>query len=334
MGRLVDGQWSTDWYQPDAEGRFRRPETQFRDWVRGADVGPFSPADGRYHLYVSWACPWAHRALILRTLKGLEHAIDISVVEHFMSDQGWRFNPSIPGATADKVHGHEYLRDVYLAADPHYTGRVTVPILWDLNTQTIVNNESREIVRMFDHEFTGVARRDVDFAPPELLAEVERIIDAIYEPINNGVYRAGFATSQRAYEEAVDELFEALEHWDAVLGRQRWLAGERVTEADIFLFTTLIRFDLVYHTHFKCNRKRIIDYPHLSGFVRELYQVPAIAQTCELEHIRGHYYASHESINPHRIVAVGPLLEQELALPHGRERAGGISILSAVSPLP
>jgi putative glutathione S-transferase len=285
---------------------------------------PFSPADGRYHLYVSWACPWAHRALILRTLKGLEHAIDISVVEHFMSDQGWRFDPSIAGATADKVHGHEYLRDVYLAADPHYTGRVTVPILWDLHTQTIVNNESREIVRMFDHEFAGVARSDVDLAPPELLAEVERIIDAIYEPINNGVYRAGFATSQRAYEEAVGELFEALEHWDAVLGRQRWLAGDRMTEADIFLFTTLIRFDLVYHTHFKCNRKRIIDYPHLSGFVRELYQVPAIAKTCEFEHIRRHYYASHESINPHRIVGVGPLLEQELALPHGRERLGGL----------
>jgi putative glutathione S-transferase len=325
MGRLVDGQWSTAWYQPDAGGRFQRPETQFRNWVRAAGNGPFSPADGRYHLYVSWACPWAHRALIMRALKGLEHAIDISVVEHFMSDQGWRFNPHTAGATVDKVHGHEYLRDVYSTADSHYTGRVTVPILWDLHTSTIVNNESREIVRMFDHEFAGVARREVDLAPPELLAEVERIIDAIYEPINNGVYRAGFATSQGAYEEAVAELFEALEHWDAVLGRQRWLAGQRITEADIFLFTTLIRFDLVYHTHFKCNRKRIVDYPNLSGFVRELYQVPAIAKTCEFEHIRRHYYASHESINPHRIVAVGPLLEQELARPHGRERVGGLS---------
>jgi glutathionyl-hydroquinone reductase len=272
----------------------------------------------------------------MRALKRLEHAIDISVVDHFMSDQGWRFGPricsagtgreEIPGATADKVGGHEYLRDVYLAAEPRYTGRVTVPIMWDLQTRTIVNNESREIVRMFDHEFGGVARGDVDFAPPELIDEVDRIIDAIYEPINNGVYRAGFATSQEAYDEAVRELFDALEHWDAVLGRQRWLAGDRMTEADIFLFTTLIRFDLVYHTHFKCNRKRIVDYPHLSGFVRELYQVPAIAQTCDFEHIKRHYYASHERINPHRIVAVGPSLEQELARPHDRERLGGLGV--------
>jgi glutathionyl-hydroquinone reductase len=325
MGQLVDGQWSTDWYQPDADGRFQRPETNFHNWVRAAGNGPFSPADGRYHLYVSWACPWAHRTLIMRAIKGLEHAIDISVVDHFMGDQGWRFHPQTHGATVDKVHGHAYLRDVYLSADSHYTGRVTVPILWDLHTNTIVNNESREIVRMLDHEFVGVARHDVDLAPPELLAEVERIIDAIYQPINNGVYRAGFATSQAAYEEAVGELFEALEHWEAVLDRQRWLAGERMTEADIFLLTTLIRFDLVYHTHFKCNRKRIIDYPNLSGFVRELYQVPAIAKTCQFEHIRQHYYASHESINPHRIVAVGPLLEQELARPHGRERVGGVA---------
>jgi putative glutathione S-transferase len=324
MGRLVDGQWSTDWYQPDADGRFQRPPTQFRHWVRNTGDAPFRPADGRYHLYVSLACPWAHRALIMRALVGLEHAIDISVVEHFMSDQGWRFDARVAGATADKVLGHEYLRDVYLAADAHYTGRVTVPILWDLHTHTIVNNESREIVRMFDHEFGGVARRDIDLAPTALIDEVDRVIDAIYEPINNGVYRAGFATSQRAYEEAVGELFDALEHWDAVLGRQRWLAGERMTEADIFLFTTLIRFDLVYHTHFKCNRKRIVDYPHLSGFVRELYQVPAIAATCDFQHIARHYYASHESINPHRIVAVGPLLEQELARPHGRERLGGL----------
>jgi putative glutathione S-transferase len=322
MGRLVDGQWSTQWYQPDAEGRFQRPETQFRRWVRAE--GPFNPADGRYHLYVSWACPWAHRALIMRELKGLAHAIDISIVEYFMSDQGWRFDPRTPGATVDKVHGHEYLRDVYVSADSHYTGRVTVPILWDLHTRTIVNNESREIVRMFDHEFGGVARSDVDLAPPELLGEIERVIDAIYEPINNGVYRAGFATTQRAYEEAVGELFEALDHWDAVLGRQRWLAGERVTEADIFLFATLIRFDIVYHGHFKCNRQRIVDFPNLSGFVRELYQVPAIAKTCNFEHMRGHYYASHESINPHRIIAVGPRIELELARPHGRERVGGV----------
>jgi putative glutathione S-transferase len=252
----------------------------------------------------------------MRALKGLEHAIDISIVEHFMSDQGWRFDPRTAGATADKVHGHEYLRDVYLAADPRYTGRVTVPILWDLHTHTIVNNESREIVRMFDHEFVGVAQHDVDFAPPELLAEIERIIDAIYEPINNGVYRAGFATSQGAYEEAVGELFDALERWDAVLGRQRWLAGERLTEADIFLFTTLIRFDLVYHTHFKCNLRRLADYPNLWGLTRQLYQVPGVAETVNRDHIKRHYYMSHQTVNPKRIVPIGPALDFDA--PHDR----------------
>ncbi|MCA9686783.1 MAG: glutathione S-transferase C-terminal domain-containing protein, partial [Myxococcales bacterium] len=211
----------------------------------------------------------------------------------------------------------------YLAADPRFTGRVTVPVLWDRTRATIVNNESRELVRMLGDEFTALARHPVDLAPVALRDEIERVIDAIYEPINNGVYRSGFATTQRAYDEAVGELFAALDHWDRVLGDQRWLAGSRPSEADLFLFTTLIRFDLVYHTHFKCNRRRIVDYPNLWAFVRELYQVPAIARTCDFEHIRLHYYASHGNINPHRIVAVGP----ELALdePHGRERFGGQS---------
>jgi putative glutathione S-transferase len=330
MGRLVDGQWHTDSVHLDADGRFRRPTTRFRRWIRAADER-CGPAAGRYHLYVSLACPWAHRASIMRVLKGLDHAIEVSVVEHFMSDQGWRFDPNIPGATVDKVLGREWLRDVYLTADSHYTGQVTVPVLWDIREQTIVNNESREIVRMFDHEFVGVARNAVDFAPPALLDEVERVIDAIYEPINNGVYLAGFASSQRAYDEAVEELFAALDHWDDVLGRQRWLAGDRMTEADIFLFTTLIRFDLVYHTHFKCNRRRIVDYPNLAGFVRELYQIPSIAKTCDFEHIRHHYYASHETINPRRIVAVGPRMDLELARPHGRERVGGLSAIELLS---
>ena len=325
MGRLVDGQWTTEWYQPDAEGRFRRSTTRFRRWVRAEGEERWAPAAGRYHLYVSWACPWAHRVLIMRVLKGLEHAIGISVVDHFMSDQGWRFDPSIDGATVDKVLGCEYLRDVYLAADSRYTGQVTVPVLWDVQGKTIVNNESREIARMFDHEFSGVARREIDLAPADLLPEVERVIDAIYEPINNGVYRTGFASSQSAYEEAVGELFDALDHWESVLGRQRWLAGDRPTEADIFLFSTLIRFDLVYHTHFKCNRNRILEFPNLSGFVRELYQAPGIAATCDFEHIRRHYYASHDSINPKRIVAVGPRLDLELARPHGREHVGGVA---------
>ncbi|MFO7563333.1 MAG: glutathione S-transferase family protein [Enhygromyxa sp.] len=327
MGHLVDGQWSTQWYEPDAEGRFVRPQTRFHGKI-SAD-GPFAPAVGRYHLYVSLACPWAHRTLIVRTLKGLERAIDVSVVDHFMGEDGWRFDPEVPGATTDALFGSRYLREVYLRADPRYTGRVTVPILWDREGDTIVNNESREIVRMLDHELAGVAERDVDLAPIELRAEVERVIDAIYEPINNGVYRAGFATSQAAYDEAVDELFAALDHWEGVLEGQRWLAGERLSEADIFLFTTLIRFDLVYHTHFKCNRKRVIDYPNLWGFVREIHQLPGVAQTCNFEHIRRHYYGSHEHINPYRIVATGPQLE--LAAPHGRESKGGIAAIDLLA---
>ncbi|PRP93029.1 Glutathionyl-hydroquinone reductase YqjG [Enhygromyxa salina] len=323
MGQLVDGKWTTQWYEPDPDGRFVRSEAGFRSWVRAAGEGSFSPADGRYHLYVAWACPWAHRTMIMRALKGLEHAIDVSVVAPFMGDQGWRFNAEVEGATVDKALGGEYLRDVYLAADPRCSGRVTVPVLWDTQQRTIVNNESREIVRMFDHEFGGVARRDVDLAPPALRDEVERLIDFIYEPINNGVYRAGFATKQGAYDEAVTALFEALDHVEGLLGQQRWLAGERMTEVDIFLFTTLIRFDLVYHTHFKCNRKRIVDYPNLWGFVREIYQLPGIAKTCNFDHIRKHYYQSHETINPHRIVAIGPQLDLDAA--HGRERLGGVA---------
>ena len=320
MGRLVDGQWTTEWYQPDAEGRFVRPETSFRGWIGD---GPFAPVDGRYHLYVSWACPWAHRTLIARALHGLDHAISISVVDHYMDDQGWRFDASVAGATADEVLGARFLREVYTAADPSFTGRVTVPVLWDTQTRTIVNNESRELVRMFNDRFAGVATRELDLAPAALRGEIDRVIDAIYEPINNGVYKAGFARSQRAYDEAVGALFEALDHWDRVLDRRRWLTGERLTEADIFLYTTLIRFDLVYHTHFKCNRRRIVDYPNLWGFVREIHQLPGVAATCNFEHIRRHYYASHETINPHRIIAIGPELELDAA--HGREAKGGIA---------
>ena len=326
MGLLVDGQWHTDWYKPDSDGRFVRSESSFREQVRSDQSTPFAPADNRYHLYVSWACPWAHRAIIMRTLKGLEHAIDMSVVEHYMSDQGWRFNPEIEGATPDKILGSEYLREVYTAANEHFTGRVTVPVLWDKQGHTIVNNESREIIRMFDHEFGGVATRDIDLAPPDLLAEVERVIDAIYQPINNGVYMAGFATTQQAYDEAVHALFEALDHFEAVLASQRWLAGDRMTEADICMFTTLVRFDLVYHTHFKCNRQRVIDYPNLSAFVREIYQLPGIAQTCNFEHIQNHYYVSHKTINPHQIVPIGPDLKSELQRPHNRDQ------LSTTSP--
>ncbi|MFV8755248.1 glutathione S-transferase family protein [Nannocystaceae bacterium ST9] len=327
MGRLVDGQWSTEWYQPDGQGRFVRPPTRFRGNVRGPSDPPGDPdfvaAAGRYHLYVSLACPWAHRTLIVRALLGLERAIDVSVVDHFMGADGWRFDPSVPGATSDKLLGSQFLREVYVAADPHYTGRVTVPILWDRERNTIVNNESREIIRMLDHAFVEVAERPVDLCPPDLRERVDAAIDAIYEPINNGVYRAGFAGSQAAYDDAVRELFAALDRCEQVLGRQRWLAGDRPTEADVCLFTTLLRFDPVYHGHFKCNLRRIVDYPNLWGFVRELWQVPAIAATCDLDHIRKHYYASHEGINPTRIVAIGPALDY--AAPHGRARVGGVA---------
>lgn len=316
MGHLVDGQWSTQWYEPDEQGRFVRPPTRFHRHVD-------APEPGRYHLYVSLACPWAHRTLIMRALLGLERAIDVSVVDHFMGADGWRFDPGVPGATVDKLLGSQYLREVYIAADPHYTGRVTVPILWDTEQHTIVNNESREIIRMLDHAFVDIAEHPVDLCPPELRERVDAAIDAIYEPINNGVYRAGFASSQAAYDDAVYELFGALDHWEQILGRQRWLAGDRLSEADICLFTTLIRFDPVYHGHFKCNRRRIIDYPNLSGFVRELWQVPGVAGTCNFDHIRRHYYASHEGINPTRIVAIGP--EIDYAAPHGREHAGGVA---------
>ncbi|NVB42491.1 glutathione S-transferase family protein [Pseudenhygromyxa sp. WMMC2535] len=329
MGRLVDGEWTTQWYEPDEDGRFVRPQTHFRGRVSRDGSTPFAPSDGRYHLYVSWACPWAHRTLIMRALQGLERAIDISVVDHYMGEDGWRFDPSVPGATKDAILGSRYLREVYVAADAHYTGRVTVPVLWDRETGTVVNNESRELARMLDHEFVALAEHPIDLAPADTCAEIEATIDAIYEPINNGVYKAGFASSQAAYEEAVGELFAALDHWEQVLGRQRWLVGDRPSEADIFLFTTLIRFDLVYHTHFKCNRRRIVDYPNSWGFVRELYQAPGVAQTCNFEHIRKHYYRSHPKVNPSRIVAVGPQLELDSA--HGREAVGGLGLAELIA---
>ncbi len=323
MGRLVDGKWSTQWYVPDSEGRFVRPETRFRARVSSEQGSAFTPQAGRYHLYVSHACPWAHRVMITRALLGLEEAIDVSVVDHYMDDQGWRFDPSVEGASADAVLGSEYLREVYTAADPKFSGRVTVPILWDRERETIVNNESREIVRMFSEGLAPLALRPVDLAPPALRPQIEAVIEAIYEPINNGVYKSGFATTQGAYDQAVAALFEGLDRWDDLLGRQRWLAGPQLSEADIFLFTTLLRFDLVYHTHFKCNRKRIVDYQNLWGFVRELYQLPGVAQTCNFEHITRHYFASHDSINPYRIVAVGPELDFDAA--HDRARVGGES---------
>jgi glutathionyl-hydroquinone reductase len=314
---LLDGEWRTDWYAPDEAGRFVRPRTRFHDRVSASGEGHFPAEAGRYHLYVAWACPWAHRTAIMRRLKGLEDAVGLSAVGSFMGDDGWAFYDE-PGVIPDDVNGAFYLREVYAKADPTYTGRVTTPVLWDKERETIVNNESREIIRMLDTEFAGIATADADFFPEGLRGEIDAAIDAIYEPINNGVYRSGFATTQEAYEEAVTELFDALDRWEEVLGERRYLCGDRITEADWCLFPTLVRFDAVYHGHFKCNLRRIVDYPNLWGYLRDLYGQPGVAETVNLDHIKKHYYRSHGSVNPTRIVPKGPVLD--FGEPHGRER--------------
>lgn len=315
LGMLVDGKWTTDWTERDDKGRFNRMPTQFRDYI--TVDGPFKPEAGRYHLYVSLACPWAHRTLIMRTLKGLEDAISVSVVDPLLSDKGWFFSDA-PGAVPDSVNHAHYLQEIYLKAKPDYTGRVTVPVLWDKQTQTIVNNESREIMQMLDTEFGAISQAAIDLYPEPLRGKIDETIAAIYMPINNGVYRSGFATTQEAYEEAVTELFEHLDRWEAVLAHQRYVCGNQLTEADICLFTTLLRFDPVYYGHFKCNLKRIVDYPNLLNYLKDIYQYPGVKETCDLDHIKRHYYGSHEKINPTRIVPKGPLINFDE--PHDRDR--------------
>lgn len=317
LGMLVDGQWTTEWTERDTSGKFNRMPTKFRNWVTADGSSGFKAEADRYHLYVSLACPWAHRTLIMRSLKGLQAAIGVSIVDPVLSEKGWCFSDA-PGAIPDAVNGKAYLQEIYLKANSTYTGRVTVPVLWDKQTQTIVNNESREIIRMFDVEFSAIAQSNLDLFPADLQNSIEQTIDAIYMPINNGVYRSGFATSQAAYEEAVTELFLALDHWETVLGQQRYLCGDRLTEADICLFTTLIRFDSVYHGHFKCNLKRIADYPNLWNYLKDVYQYPGVKETCNLDHIKRHYYMSQTAVNPNRIVPKGPLLNFEE--PHDRDR--------------
>ena len=317
-GMMVEGEWKTERQWRSENGRFVRSTTSFRDWVTADGSSGFPAEAGRYHLYVAWACPWAHRTAILRKLKGLEEAIGLSAVGSFMGDEGWAFHDE-PGAIPDTVNGAHYLREVYAKADPEYTGRVTTPVLWDKASGTIVNNESREIIRMLDTEF-GELASGPDYCPEDLRDEIDETISAIYEPINNGVYRSGFATSQEAYEEAVTELFDALDHWEGVLSTRRYLCGNRITEADWCLFPTLVRFDAVYHGHFKCNLRRIIDYPNLWGYLRDLYQQPGVAETVKMEHIKKHYYRSHESINPTRIVPKGPVLD--FTEPHDRGKLG------------
>jgi len=327
MGQLVDGVWTDAWYDTKSTGgKFVRSTAKFRNWVTPdgrpgpSGEGGFEAEAGRYHLYVSLACPWAHRTLIFRVLKGLEDLIDVSVVHPDMLGDGWTFSNDYPGATGDRLYGLPFARDIYLKADPQISGRVTVPILWDRKRETIVSNESSEIIRMFNSAFDGLTGNTDDYWPEELRGEIEAVNAPIYDNVNNGVYKSGFATTQEAYDEAVTALFAELDGIEARLSGQRYLAGDRVTEADWRLFTTLVRFDPVYHGHFKCNRRRIVDYPALWAYTRELYQWPGVAETVNFDHITRHYHYSHDTINPHRIVPIGPVIDW--SLPHGRDRIG------------
>jgi putative glutathione S-transferase len=312
MGLLIEGEWRDEWYDTRSTGgRFVRKDSAFRGWVRADGSTDFAPAPGRYHLYVSLACPWAHRTLIFRKLKRLEDAISISVVHPYMGPEGWSFeNPDgTAGCVPDTVNGARVLHEIYTRADPRYSGRATVPVLWDRERRTIVNNESSEIIRMLGREFDAFGDASVDLYPEPLRDEIDEVNAFVYPRINNGVYRCGFATTQTAYAEAFEELFAALDELDRRLGERRYLVGERITEADWRLFTTLVRFDAVYFGHFKCNRRRITDYPNLSGYLRELYQSRGVAETVDFQHIKRHYYESHRTINPTGIVPLGPELD-------------------------
>ena len=321
MGKLIDGVWHDVGYDTKKTGgRFVRRESQFRNWVTADGASGFAAEPGRYHLYVSLACPWAHRTLIFRRLKGLVEVVPVSVVHWHMAENGWVFGTGDHGddeCTGDRLGGRSYLHQVYTDAEADYTGRVTVPVLWDTRSHTIVNNESSEIIRMFNSAFDAWGAAGLDFYPAELRSEIDAVNETVFHKINNGVYKAGFATSQAAYEEAYDELFATLDEFEARLAHRRYLLGDRLTEADWRLFTTLLRFDPVYYGHFKCNRQRLVDYPHLWAYTRELYQMPGVAETVNFHHIKHHYYGSHRTINPTGIVPKGPDLD--FTEPHGRE---------------
>lgn len=324
MGLLVDGVWQDD-IPRTQDGRFIRPTTQFRNWVTPdgspgpSGEGGFEAGPGRYHLYVSLACPWAHRTIIFRKLKRLETVVGLSVVSPEMGHEGWTFDTA-SGSTSDAANGKAKLSEIYLLAEPRYSGRVSVPVLWDKQRETIVNNESSEIIRMFNSAFTAHTEVETDYYPEPLRDEIDRINDRVYASVNNGVYRAGFATTQAAYEEAFRNLFDTLEELERMLGGQRYLVGGRLTEADIRLFTTLIRFDAVYYLHFKCNWKHVYEYANLSNYVRDLYQHPGIAETVDLTQIKRHYYWSQRQVNPTGIVPIGPQLD--FSVPHDRRRFG------------
>ena len=323
MGQLVDGQWHDEWYDTKSTGgAFKRSTAAFRNWITAdGSAGPtgeggFPAEPGRYHLYVSFACPWAHRALVFRKLKGLEDHISISAVHPDMLSDGWTFETDDHGATGDTLYGLAFARDIYTKAVPDVSGRVTVPILWDKERETIVSNESSEIIRMFNSAFDGITGNTDDYWPEEVRDAIEEVNARIYDTVNNGVYKSGFATTQDAYNAAVGPLFDSLDWLETRLGENRYLMGDQVTEADWRLWTTLIRFDPVYHLHFKCNRKRIVDYPNLWGYTKELYQINGIAETVNMDHIVRHYHYSHDTINPNRIIPINPALDY--AAPYGR----------------
>ena len=319
MGLLVDGKWQDKWYDTDKSGgKFERQASKFRHRIGDSD-GKFAPESGRYHLYVSLACPWAHRTLIFRKLKKLESHIDVSVVHPEMLDNGWEFG-DYPGATGDTLFNFEFAHQLYTKVDPDITTRVTVPILWDKKLNTIVNNESADIIRILNSDFNALTGNYDDYYPELLRSDIDEINELVYHSINNGVYKSGFATTQEAYEEAVNALFDALEEVETRLSPSRYLVGDTLTEADWRLFTTLIRFDPVYHGHFKCNKKQISDYPNTFGYMKELYQVPGVAETVNFDHIKRHYYFSHTMINPTQVIPVGP--SQDLMSAHGREHIG------------
>ena len=324
MGLLIDGKWEDQWYDTKSTGgAFKRSEAQFRNWVTSdGSAGPsgdagFKAESGRYHLYVSHACPWANRTMIFRALKGLEDHISVSVVHPDMLGEGWTFASDFEGATGDTLFGTDFARDIYIKAQPDVTTRVTVPILWDKQRETIVSNESSEIIRMFNSAFNEVTGDQQDFYPEALRSQIDEINKRVYDEINNGVYKSGFATTQKAYDSAVHTLFEALDWVEDILSKSRYLTGNQVTEADWRLLTTLVRFDPVYHLHFKCNRKRIIDYPNIWAYTRELYQWPGVAGTVHFDHIVRHYHYSHDTINPYRILPINPEIDWQA--PHGRE---------------
>ena len=323
MGQLVNGIWDDAWYDTKASGgSFVRSTTAFRNWITpDGSAGPsgeggFAAQSGRYHLYVSYACPWAHRTLIFRAIKGLNDHITVSVVHPDMLSDGWTFATDFDGATGDTLYNLPFARDIYLKADPNISGRVTVPILWDKERETIVSNESAEIIRMFNGAFDGITGNTDDYWPKDKRDAIETINARIYDTVNNGVYKAGFATTQAAYDAAVGPLFDSLDWLEQRLSTHRYLMGDTITEADWRLWTTLIRFDMVYHLHFKCNRKRMIDYPNLMGFTRELFQRDGVSATVQMDHIVRHYHYSHDMINPNRIIPINPLID--FNAPHGR----------------